>query len=243
MTGLADPQVAPGARLVRALYRRRGRLWLVPLVPAAVITWMVMMVLPPDQTLDSPAELVLRLSPFVLAVLSVALLPRWRVAPLLMLLGVLAWMSVLDTELVLRIQEYGRTVATDEEAFQPVYQFELFVTTFVVLFGLLGLRLGGARTTTVLKTGIAAVLVVISGLNDLTFWALNDVWSAGHRPDHLAWASHIAVLTGGSPSVPVAVGFLAVHLVLAAVVAALPLGRWVDRSVASAPGSPPKAQA
>ena len=32
--------------------------------------------------------------------------------------------------------QYGRVAATDDDAFQPIYQFELFVTTFVVLFGL-----------------------------------------------------------------------------------------------------------
>ena len=223
---------------VRWAYARRGWLWLVPAVPAAAITVLVMAVLPPDQTLDNPAELLLKLSPFVLAVGAVALLPRWRAAPALLVLAVVGYMSVVDTELVLRIQEYGRTAATDEDAFVPVYQFELFVTTFIVLFALLAYRLGGARTTTVLKTGIAAVLVVISGLNDLTFWALNDTWSAGRAPDTLPWASHIIVLVGGPPTIPVAVTFMLVHLVLAAVVVALPLGRWVDRAV-SAPAAVP----
>lgn len=215
--------------LVRTLYRWRLWLWLVPAVPTVVISALVMVVLPPDQTLDDPAELLFKLSPFMLAVAAVALLPQLRVAPAVLLLAVFVYMAYLDTELVLRIQQYGRVAATDDDAFQPIYQFELFVTTFVVLFGLLAFRLGGTRTATVLKTGLAAVLVVISGLNDLTFWALNDVWSAGHRPATLPWASHMIVFVGGPPSVPVAVTFMIVHLVLAAVVAALPLERWVDR--------------
>jgi hypothetical protein len=222
----------PVTALIHTLYRWRPWLWLVPTVPAVVITALVMVVLPPDQTLDDPVELIVKLSPFVLAVAAVALLPRLRLAPALLLLAVFVYMAYLDTELVLRIQEYGRAAATDGDAFQPVYQFELFVTTFVVLFGLLAFRLGGARTATVLTTGLAAVLVVVSGLNDLTFWALNDVWSAGHRPATLPWASHMVVFVGGSPSIPVAVTFMVTHLVLAAVVAALPLGRWVDRRLA-----------
>jgi hypothetical protein len=48
----------------------------------------------------------------------------------------------------------------------------------------------------------------------------------------LDWASHIIVFTGGPPSVPVAVVFLAVHLVLAAAVVAAPVERWVDRRLA-----------
>jgi len=231
----APPAPPAGAGLVRALYRWRRWLWIVPTVPAALVTGLVMVVLPPDQTLDGPGEFALKLSPFVLAVTAVALLPRLRAAPALIVLAVFAYMAFLDTELVLRIQEYGRTAATDDGAFQPIYQFELFVTTFIVLFGLLGYRLGGARTATVLKTGLAAVLVVISGLNDLTFWALNDVWAAGHRPDTLPWASHIIVFTGGPPSIPVAVTFVVVHLLLAAVVVALPVGRWVDARLAGRP--------
>ncbi|MGH3624193.1 MAG: hypothetical protein ACRDQ5_20790, partial [Sciscionella sp.] len=100
-----------------------------------------------------------------------------------------------------------------------------------VLFALLGYRLGGARTANVLKAGLASILVVVSGLNDLTFWALNTVWSAGSRPSELQWASHIIVFTGGPPSVAAAVAFLLVHLVLAGVVLALPATRWVDRAL------------
>jgi hypothetical protein len=81
---------------------------------------------------------------------------------------------------------------------------------------------------------VAAVLVVISGLNDLTFWALNDIWASGRTPETLHWASHIIVFTGGPPSVATGVVFMLVHLALAAAVAALPLGRWVDRRLAAA---------
>jgi len=218
--------------LICTLYRWRPWLWLVPAVPALVITALVMVVLPPDETLDDPAEFAFKLSPFVLAVAAVALLPRLRKAPALLLLAVFVYMAYLDTELVLRIQQYGRVAPTDDGAFRPIYQFELFVTTFIVLFGLLAFRLGGARTVTVLKTGLAAVLVVISGLNDVTFWMLNNVWSTGQRPDTLPWASHMIVFVGRPPSIPVAVTFISVHLVLAAVVASLPLGRWVDRRLA-----------
>ncbi|NUT46164.1 MAG: hypothetical protein HOV94_02420 [Saccharothrix sp.] len=220
---------------VRALYRRRRWLWVVPTVPAAVVTLLVMVVLPPDQTLDDLGEFVFKLSPFLFAVVAVSLFPRVRFAPALLLLAVFGYMSYLDTELVLRIQEYGREAATDDDAFQPIYQFELFITTFIVLFALLADRLGGARTANVLKTGVAAVLVVISGLNDLTFWALNEVWSAGHRPSELKWASHIIVFVGGPPSIPTAVVFLLVHLALAGLVLALPVGRWVDRALEPRP--------
>lgn len=212
-----------------ALYRARGWLWVLPTAAAAVLALLIMVVLPPDQTLDNLAEWAFKLSPFAFAVVAVALLPPWRAAPGLLLLGVLGYMGYIDTEMILRIQEFGRT-ADQDGAFEPVYQFELFITTFIVLLMLLGYRLGGARTANVLKTGVAALLVVVSGLNDLTFWALNEVWAAGSRPSDLPWASHIVVFTG-VPSVLTAVVFMVVHVALAAVVIALPVGRWVDRAL------------
>ncbi len=223
-----------GGELIRALYRHRRWLWSVFAVPAAVLALLIMVVLPPDQTLDNLGDWLFKISPFLFAVPAVALFPRVKAAPALIALAVVGYMSYLDTEMVLRIQEFARTADTDPRAFEPVYQFELFIVTFIVLFALMAYRLGGARTANVLKTGVAGILVVIAGLNDLTFWALNEVWSAGSRPDELAWASHIVVFVGGPPSVLTAVVFMLVHLVLAAAVLLLPLGRWVDRALGTA---------
>ncbi|WP_370969305.1 hypothetical protein [Amycolatopsis sp. cg9] len=224
---------SPG--LVAALYRRRQWLWLVAAVPAVVTTLLIMVVLPPDQTLDNVGDWAFKLCPFVFAVLTVSLFPRGRFGPALIVFAVFVYMSYLDTELVMRVQDFARSPDQD---FQPVYQFELFVTTFIVLFALLAYRLGGGRTANVLKVGIASILVVISGVNDLTFWALNDVWAAGSKPTELKWASHMIVFLGGPPSVPAAVAFMAVHLVLAAIVVWLPVGRWVSVRVrGSRPGA------
>jgi hypothetical protein len=220
---------------VGALYRRRRWLWVAAAVPAVVTTLLIMVVLPPDQTLDNLGDWAFKLCPFLFAVLTVALFPRVRYGPALIVFAVFVYMSYLDTELVMRVQAFARS--SDEDAFQPVYQFELFVTTFIVLFALLAYRLGGGRTANVLKAGVASILVVVSGVNDLTFWALNDVWAAGSKPTELKWASHMIVFLGGPPSVPAAVAFMAVHLVLAAIVVALPVGRWVNRAL-RVPASP-----
>lgn len=228
------PEATPSETgLIPTLYRHRKWLWLVAAVPAAVTALLIMAILPPDQTLESVADWAFKLCPFVFAVATVALFPRTKWGPALIVLAVFVYMSYLDTELIMRIQAFARNADTDENAFQPVYQFELFIVTFIVLFGLMAYRLGGGRTANVLKTGIASILVVISGANDLTFWALNDVWSAGTKPTELKWASHMIVFLGGPPSVPVAVAFMLVHLVLAAAIVALPVGRWVDRRLVS----------
>lgn len=232
------PTPAPASsrvgRWARILYRNRAWLWLVPAVLTATLTILIMVVLPPDQTLDSVAEWLFRLSPFPLAVLAVSLFPRNRFTPVLLVLAVVVYMGFLDTEMVLRILAYGDAPEADQPAaFQPVYQFELFTVTFVVLFALLALRLGGARTTTVLKVGAAAVLVVISGLNDFTFWATYS-WPNG-RPERFEWASHMIVFLGGPPTAPVAAVFTIAHLALAGAALALPAQRWVDRALATEP--------
>jgi hypothetical protein len=215
---------------IAALYQRRSWLWLVPAVPAVVLVGVIMVVLPPDQKLDNLAEWAFKLSPFGLAVLTVALLPRWRFGPALLVLAVIVYMGYLDTGMVLRILDYGLLPPAQQDAgFQPVYQFELFTATFVMLFALLAYRVGGARSTSVLKLGIAAILVVISGLNDFTFW-LTYHWPNG-RPATFRWASHIIVFVGGPPSVATAVVFMVIHLALAGAVMAVPLGRIVDRAL------------
>lgn len=219
-----------GTPWVRALYRNRRWLWLVPGIPGAALALLIMVVLPPEQTLNNLGDWLFRLSPFLLAVPTVALFPKVRMGPTLILLAVIAYMGYLDTEFIMRIQEFGRTVEA-EDSFEPIYQFELFITTFIVLFALMAYRLGGARTANVLKTGFASILIVISGLNDLTFWALNEVWAAGSRPTELPWASHIIVFVGGPPSVAGAVVFMIVHLILAGILLLLPVGRWVDRAL------------
>jgi hypothetical protein len=213
---------------VATLYRHRSWLWLVPAVPGAVLALLVTAVLPADSTLDNLGEWAFKLSPFVLAVFAVALLPRGRFGPVPVVLAVIVYMGYLDTAMVTRILKFGR--APTDAAFAPIYQFELFTATFVVLFGLLAYRMGGARTASVLKLGVAAILVVISGLNDLTFWATYD-WPNG-RPDVFAWASHMIVFTGGPPVPLTATVFVVVHLALAGAVLTVPLGRWVDSRVA-----------
>jgi hypothetical protein len=218
---------------VAALYRWRAWLWLVPAVPAAGLAGLIMVVLPPDQKLDNLAEWAFKLSPFVLAVLAVALLPRWRFSPALLVVAVVVYMGILDTGMVLRVIDYGDVPKSQQqEAFQSVYQFELLTATFIVLFALLAYRVAGARTASVIKVGAASILVVISGLNDFTFW-LTYHWPDG-RPTEFRWASHIIVFVGGPPSVATAVVFTVIHLALAGAIMALPLGKLVDRALGSA---------
>src|SRR2546421_2746394 len=171
--------------------------WLLPAVLSAALAALIMVVLPPDRTVDHVGDVLFKVSPLVLAVLAVAGFPQ-RPGLGLVLLGVLVvgYMGVVDTLNITHILDYAG--ATDEDAaFPALYQFTIFVNAFTVLAVLFGYRLGGASTARVLKAGLAAVLVVISGFNDLTFY-YSYAWPHG-RPPRLHWASPIAVFVGGPP--------------------------------------------
>jgi hypothetical protein len=214
--------------------------WLVPAAAGVGLTLLIMVGQPPDRTIDSVWEVLYRVSPLLLAVLTVAGFPR-RERLGLVLLGVLVvgYMGVVDTLNVIHIFDYAE--APDRAAaFPALYRFTIFVNAFTVVAVLFGYRLGGGSTANVLKAGVAAVLVVVSGLNDLTFY-YTAPWPDG-RPERLDWASHIAVFVGGPPTPAVAIGFCAAHLLLAGVVLALPMRRWLDR-LAPPAGEPAGARA
>lgn len=210
--------------------------WLLPAAAGVALTVLIMVVLPPDRTIDHFGEFLLKLSPLVLAVVAVAGFPQ-RPGPGLLLLGLLVvgYMGAVDTLNVIHILDFAGA-ADQAAAFPRLYQFTIFVNAFTVVAVLFGYRLGGARTERVLRAGAAAVLVVISGLNDLTFY-YSHAWPQG-RPSRLDWASHIEVFVGGPPTPTVAIVFCLVHLALAAAVLVAPL-RW-RRAVREAAGSPPE---
>ncbi|MGY0236299.1 hypothetical protein [Longispora urticae] len=211
--------------------RLRGWWWVLPAFGAGVLAAVIMVVLPADRSIDSVWEVLFKTSPLVLAVLAVAGFPQRRGLGLGLVFALfVVYMGVMDTFYITRIDDYAAASGA-ESAFPPLYQAQLFVASFTVLAVLFAYRLGGAGTVRVARAGLAAVLVMISGLNDLTFWATYH-WPDG-RPTHLKWASHITVFYGHQPSVVEAAVFLAVHLALAAAVLTVPLRRF------SAPRSDP----
>lgn len=214
--------------------------WLLPAAAGVGLTLLIMVVLPPDRTIDHLGEFLFRVSPLLLAVLTIAGFPqRPRLGLVLLAALVVGYMGILDTLHIIHVFDFAE--APDQvAAFPQLYQFTIFVNAFTVLAVLFGYRLGGGSTANVLKAGLAAVLVVISGLNDLSFYYGND-WPDG-PPARLDWASHIEVFVGGSPTPAVAIGFCLVHLLLAGLVLALPVQRWLDRLTPGPgpePGAPP----
>jgi hypothetical protein len=184
------------------------------------MTLLIMVVLPPDRTIDNLGEFLFHISPVVFAVAAVAgFPPRPALGLVLLAVLVIVYMGVLDTLNIMRVLDFSKAVDQDA-AFPKLYQFTTFIDAFTVIAVLFGYRLGGAATNRVLRLGGAATLVLISGLNDLTFFYLYG-WPEG-RPARLDWASHIRVFIGHDPTPTDAIIFCAVHLLLAALILAWP---------------------
>lgn len=203
--------------------------WVVPAALGGAIVLLTMVVLPPDRHVDHWYDVPIRTLPLFLAVLAVAGFPqRPRLGAAAVLVTVVAFMGLVDTGYILEISAYA-SAEDQAAAFPDLYRMQLFVAAFVVVAVLFAYRLGGAPTERVIRTGLASILVVVSGLNDLTAWLLGD-WEEG-RPETLHWASHIEVFVGGPPTPLVALLFCAVHLALAAAVLLVPLPtRWRSQS-------------
>jgi len=205
-------------------------LWLLPATVGAALTVLIMAVLPPDRTLHSVADFAFKISPVLFAVVAIALLPRNRAwAPFAVLLGCALFLGLVDSASFVQVSQLvDAALANSAQAqFASYYRFSTFVDAFVILFGLLAYRVGGATTERVLRLGMAATCLLVSGLNDLTMWAMYP-WPAGVRPDVFDWASHVSIFIGRPPHLVDMLVFLLVHVSLAALVLILPLpkNRW-----------------
>ena len=209
---------------------RTGWLWLVPALAAAATTGLIMLVLPADRTLHGLGDFALKVSPLLFAVLAIAGFPRGPAAALgLPVLGVIFYMGFIDSWSFIQVAHLADAEAgsTAQAQFSEYYRFATFVNAFTVLFALFTFRMGGASAAQVLKLGLSGSLVVISGLNDLTMWAIYP-WPEGTRPAVFAWASHVGVFLGRTPALPDMLLFVAAHLCLVLLVLRLPFDRWLE---------------
>ena len=208
--------------------RMQRWLWAVPGALGLGAAGLFMLVLPPDRDVHGLGDFVLKVSPLVLAVATIALFPRGgRLAPWPLVLGLVFYMGYVDSASFVHVSALADAAVEGRAAaqFPSYYRWSIFVNAFTVLLALLAFRLGGASTARTLKLGGVGVLLLVSGLNDLTMWAMSD-WPNG-RPETFAWASHVAVFLGRAPRLPDMLLFLGVHVGLAGLLLAAPLERWL----------------
>lgn len=158
------------------------------------------------------------LVPFVLAVETIAALrPAWlargRLREVAMLVVFLGFMIFLVPNL------FGQFNLQDFDRF---YHWMMITAPYVIIALTLALRLGGGGSATVRRFGYAALILMVSGLEDLFYQLVNGL----EIPDRWTWAQHMIVRLGGHvPTQNEAFVFIAVHVVLAVVVLTLPWRR------------------
>lgn len=204
--------------------------WLIPAIIGGGLTGLTLFVLPPDRVINGLAEFLFKIMPLILAVLAIALFPNknhWT--SLFLLLCFIFYMGYIDSAFFLQIKRLIDAALADayKQQFPAFYMFNIFVNSFTVLLAIFAYRLGGASTARVLKLGLSGILIIISGLNDLTMWVMYP-WVNG-RPFVLNWASHVTIFIGHEPNIYEMLAFLAVHLILIGVIFWLPLEKWVEQ--------------
>jgi hypothetical protein len=204
-------------------------LWLAPAAVGGALTALIMLALPADRTLHGFGDFALKISPLLLAVVMIALFPRrraWAVA--LPLASIAAYMGYIDSAFFIQVDRLADAarVQAAQTQFADYYRFSIFANAFVVLSSVFAFRMGGATSAQVLKLGLCGVLVLVSGLNDLTMWAMYD-WPDGVRPDLFDWASHVSIFLGRDPNLVDMLAFATVHLALILATLRLPLERWI----------------
>jgi hypothetical protein len=204
-------------------------LWLAPAASGGALTALIMLVLPADRTLHGFGDFALKISPLVLAVVTIALFPRrpgWAVV--LPLASMIVYLGYVDSAFFIQVDRLADAAQAQaaHAQFSDYYRFSIFANAFVVLSAVFAFRMGGAPSAQVLKLGAAGILVLVSGLNDLTMWAMYD-WPGGLRPDTFDWASHVSIFLGREPRVLDMLAFAAVHLALIVAILRLPLERWI----------------
>jgi hypothetical protein len=208
----------------------RQWLWVIPAAIGAGLTGLTIFVLSPDRVINGIPEFLFKIAPLVAAVLSIALFPRKAtLSGWLLVLGFIFYMGYIDSAYFIQIDRLidAAIANTYKEQFPAFYTFNIFVNAFTVLLALFAYRLGGANAARVIKLGLSSILVIISGLNDLTMWVLYP-WPDG-RPFVFKWASHVAIFIGGDPNLYHMLAFLAVHIILICVIMWMPLEKWIEQ--------------
>jgi hypothetical protein len=217
--------------LTAGAIRRGGAswLWLAPAALGGALTALIMLVLPADRTLHGFGDFALKISPLVFAVATIALFPRrpgWTVV--LPLASMVVYMGYIDSAFFIQVDRLAEAAQAHaaQTQFSDYYRFSIFANAFVVLSSVFAFRMGGASSAQVLKLGCCGILVLVSGLNDLTMWAMYE-WPGGVRPDSFDWASHVSIFLGRDPHLVDMLTFAAVHLVLVLALLRMPLGRLI----------------
>ena len=200
------------------------------LVLATLVSGVLLVALAPGgKQLDSLWLFLAYLVPFVLAAETIAALDpqwlsRWRLPEVV---GVLTFTAVF-CGFVPRM--FDRVIADDFDGF---YELVRILAPLLILAFALHQRLGGSAAATVRRISYASILVMLSGLEDLSFW----LWRGQPVPQRWDWADHMTVRLGHVASRTEAYVFIAAHLVAAVAVLCWPSPPRAAGARSSSPGA------
>lgn len=185
--------------------------------------------LPHDREVKNLGVFLLKLVPFVLATEAVARLdPEWARRARLALVALPLAFLVYFLYFVPKIFFFGGENSEAPESFGNLYYHVLTLTPMIILSFVLAFRLGGGAAAWVRRLAYSMLLLMLSGLEDLSFLVTNEHVEPAFQsiPDKWTWASHMEVRLGHVPSKYEAFAFIAVHVALAVFVLASPQRWW-----------------
>jgi hypothetical protein len=188
---------------------------------AAAVVWFG---LPHEREITSLWIFLLKLVPFVFAVEAIAWFePKWIRSAAVAMVTILLTFAVYFLFFVPKIFFHS-------DDFPTLYYHVLTLTPFIILSLTFAYRLGGGAAGTCRRLAYAMLLVMLSGAEDLAFLTVNPHTDPRFTPipEVWTWASHITIFLGHPPHKTEAYVFIAVHLVLAALVLTVPW-RWLGR--------------
>lgn len=175
---------------------------------------------PKQQTLGNVGVLLAHLVPFVFATETIASLKpawfeRWRLRELTQIVT----LAIVFFGFVPML--FHKVIAQTLD-FDKFYYLMLTLVPLLILTWALHFRLGGGNPGAVRRAAYANLLLMLSGIEDVMFW----VWQHKPVPEHFTWASHINVFLGHVATRADAYVFIAIHVVLAALIVFLPDRFW-----------------
>ncbi len=195
---------------------------------AAAFVWFG---LPHDREVKSLGLFLVKLLPFVFATEALARLDvDWAKRLRLPLLLLPVAFLVFFLYFVPKIFFYGGAESGTKEAFYALYYHVLTLTPLIILSLVLAHRLGGGTAALTRRLSYGMLLLMLSGLEDLAFLTVNEHTDPAYAtiPAVWDWASHMTVFLGHPASKYEAYAFIAVHLVIAALVLFAPAA-WFRR--------------
>ncbi|MEE8600101.1 hypothetical protein [Euzebya tangerina] len=222
---------------------RSNAVALVSTVLAVALAAVVLFVLPQEREVRSLGIFIFKLLPFVFAATAIAtvdraVIDRFAVKALLLVAAYLGFFLYLVPK-----------ITFNRESFEDLYAILLITAPYVILTLVLAYRLGGGPPGKTFRLAIALLLLMISGLEDLAYFTVNDDPSwPDPFPETWDWVSHITVRIGRAPTREDIIVVASLHVVAALAVLFLPFDRmWralrrrvgLDRDAAAADADEP----